>query len=133
MQVAPRTALLSVVAGVGISIAANAIATGFGDADFLLRSDLLWTGGPYALIGFLAVFGLLGPVTFRAAWALETILLVLAWLTIAESTSSTAALVFGYPIFVAPVLITLLAIASTAWRTSCDWLRHRDDTPLSIR
>ena len=82
MQVAPRTALLSVVAGVGISIVANAIAAGFGDADFLLRSDLLWTG--------------------------------------------------RYPIFVAPVLITLLATGSTAWRTSCDWRRHRSDTPLSI-
>jgi hypothetical protein len=132
-QIAAGTALAAVAWGVGIAVAANAIAVGTSDVSFSLTTDVVWAGFPYVLIGLCALFGYLGPVALRAAWTIETLLLLLAWLAFASSTSSTAGLIFIYPLLVGPALVAVLAVASIAWRSGRIWRLHRTDEPLTIR
>ncbi|HKC77699.1 MAG TPA: hypothetical protein VKB70_04850 [Gaiellaceae bacterium] len=53
---------MAVVLGVGIAVAANAIAAGFSDVSFSLSTDVVWSGIPYFLIAFCALFGYLGRI-----------------------------------------------------------------------
>ncbi len=88
------------------------------DTGFSATGDLV-LALPFLLIGFYALVGVLRGGILRLAWFVQAILTLLAWQEMAGSSSSTAALVFGFPLFIGPAIATLLVVvaaASSGWR-----------------
>jgi hypothetical protein len=70
---------------------------------------------PFALLGVYAFAGLLRGRALRLAWFVQALLTVLAWHEAADTSHSTAAVVFVVPLIGGPVIATLLAVVSSGW------------------